>query len=187
MTVRRAGSAFTMADASAALEAACTQIGVSSENASLIRLGENALFRLPHHRIVVRIARNADVLADAAKEVAVAAWLRDIGIPAAEPTDHAQPIVVLGHPVTLWRLIDDSGARPSLTDLAVILRQLHRAAVPPDLPLPQFSIFDRVSERITVAATLTESERHFLTGRLAELRRDYSAVKFTLPPGCGTR
>lgn len=183
MTARRATNAFTLADASAALKVACAQIGVPSDGASLIRLGENALFLLPQDKIVVRIARNYDVLADATKEVAVAAWLRDIGIPAAEPTDHAQPIVVLGHPVTFWRLVDDSGARPPLTDLAAILRQLHHAAVPPDLRLPQFRIFDRVADRIAGAPTLTHSERDFLTSRLAELQHDYLAMKFTLPPG----
>lgn len=140
-----------MADASATLAVACAQIGVSSDGASLIRIGENALFRLVRDKIVVRIARNGDVLPDAIKEVAVASCLRDIGIPAAEPTDDPQPIMVLGRPVTFWPLIDDSKARPSLTDLAAILRQVHRAAAPPDLPLPEFSIFDRVSQRISVA------------------------------------
>jgi hypothetical protein len=120
---------FTLADATATLAAACSAIGVSDVGASLIRLGENALLRLADDPIVVRIARCAAVLGDAAKEVAVASWLRDIGIPAAEPTEHAQPITVLGRPVTFWRLIDDSGIRPTIADLAVLLRQLHQAEV----------------------------------------------------------
>lgn len=69
-----------------------------------------------------------------------------------------------------------------LAGLATILRELHRAAVPLDLPLPQFSIFDRVSDRIAVTPALAEAEREFLTSRLADLRRDYSTVKFVLPP-----
>ncbi|HVB44418.1 MAG TPA: aminoglycoside phosphotransferase family protein [Streptosporangiaceae bacterium] len=145
-------------------------------------MGENALFRLAHDDIVVRIARNADVLKDAKKEVAVASWLRDLGIPAAEPTDHTQPIMVQGHPVTFWHLIDDSGARPSLSDLATILRQLHRASVPPTLQLPDFDIFDRVSDRIAKAPELTDAERDFLASRLTHLRTEYESVKLTLPP-----
>jgi Ser/Thr protein kinase RdoA (MazF antagonist) len=173
---------LTLADGCAALTRACGEAGLLSEEAELIRMGENALFRLAHDDIVVRIARNATVLKDATKEVAFASWLRDLGIPAAEPTDHAQPIMVQGHPVTFWHLIDDSGARPSLSDLARILRQLHRTSVPPTLQLPEFDIFDRVSDRITKAPELTHAERSFLASRLAHLRTEYESVKFTLPP-----
>lgn len=182
MPARPPSTPFTLADASATLIAACSQIGVSAAGAALIRIGENALFRLADDKIVVRIARGADLLADAAKEVAVASWLRDIGIPAAEPTDHGQPVMVLGRPVTFWRLIEDSGARPSLADLAAILRQLHHAPVPPGLRLPEFAIFGRVSDRIATATTLSNAEREFLTSRLANLRQQYSSVTFTLPP-----
>jgi hypothetical protein len=160
---------LTLADATATLAAACSAIGVYDVGATLIRLGENALFRLADDQIVVRIARTADVLADAAKEVAVASWLHDIGIPAAQPTHHDQPILALGRPVTFWQLIDDSGTRPTITDLAAILRDLHHAPVPPSLPLPKLDIFDRVAERIAAAPVLSEHERDFLNTRLREL------------------
>jgi hypothetical protein len=173
---------FTLADACATLATACAKIGNSASGASMIRLGGNALFLLPHNKIVVRIARGPAILPDATKEVAVASWLHDIGIPAAQPTDHEQPIMVDGHPVTFWQLIDNSGARPTLIDLAAILHQLHRAPVPPDLELPEFDIFGRVSERIAVAPPLSEQDRDFLTNRLAALRGEYSTLTFTLPP-----
>lgn len=83
--------------------------------------------------------------------------------------------------MTFWHLIDDSGTRPTIADLAAILRELHHARVPPELPLPQFRIFGRVAERIAAAPTLTDSEREFLTSRLADLQRGYAAVKFALP------
>jgi len=171
-----------LADAGAILATACAKIGVSASGASMIRLGENALFLLPYNKIVVRIARGPDILPDATKEVAVASWLHDIGIPAAQPTEHEQPVMVDGHPVTFWHLIDDSGARPTLTDLAAILRQLHRASVPPDLLIPEFDIFGRVSERIAAAPSLPEQDRDFLSNRLAALRGEYSTLAFTLPP-----
>lgn len=182
MPLRPTSTSFTTADASATLTAACAQIGISIADATLMRLGENALFRLPHDKIVVRIARNADILPDATKEVAVASWLHTIGIPAAQPTAHPQPIMIHDHPVTFWHLIDDSGTRPTTADLAAILRDLHHAPVPPDLPLPQFSIFDRVSDRIAIAPTLTDSERDFLDTRLTDLQREYSKITFALPP-----
>ncbi len=181
MANEEASPAFTLADATATLAAACTAIGVSDTDASLIRLGENALFRLADDPIVVRIARGPAVLDDAAKEVAVAEWLRSIGIPAAEPTAHAQPITANGRPVTFWQLIDDSGIRPTIGDLAELLRQLHQAKVPADLKLPDISIFDRVANRIATTQALTPSERTFLTGRLDHLQQKYDDVQFALP------
>jgi hypothetical protein len=53
------------ADAVTVLEEACSDAGIQGDEAELIRMGENALFRLPHDRIVVRIARSIDVLRDA--------------------------------------------------------------------------------------------------------------------------
>jgi aminoglycoside phosphotransferase (APT) family kinase protein len=172
---------FALADARRVLDKACHKIGASAENAGLIRLGENAIFGLPQEKIVVRIARSAAVLGDAEKEVAVASWLRDVGIPAAEPTAHPQPLLVLSHPVTFWRLIDDSGAKPALAELGRILRRLHAAPVPEELPLPPFDIFGRVAERITASAVLAETDRQFLADKLADLRVRYAEVKFPLP------
>ncbi len=146
----------------------------------MLRLGENALFRLAHEEIIVRIARSAAVLPDAQKEVAVASWLRQSGVLSAEPTSHAQPLLVAGHPVTFWKLIDDSGTKATLAALGSILRELHSLPVPAELRLPTFEIFDRVSERLAKAEVLTSSERDFLLQRLEHLGHDYSALRFML-------
>jgi thiamine kinase-like enzyme len=144
-------------------------------------MGENALFRIPRERVVARIARGPDVLRDAEKEVAVASWLRDAGLPATETTAHGQPIMVQGRPVTFWKLIDDSGARATLEDLAGILHRLHGLPVPNGLALPEFDIFDRVATRIAKAIDLPDAERCFLDARLDELRQDYADLRFRLP------
>jgi len=170
------------ADAAAVLEEACSDAGLRSDGAELIRMGENALFRLPHDKVVVRIARGIDVLADARKEVTVAAWLHKAGLLAAEPTVHHQPAVVLGRPVTFWKLIDDSGARATLADLARVLRQLHGLPVPLAVCLPQLDIFGRVSARIVQADNTLAGEREFLSERLHELRQQYASLRFALPP-----
>ncbi len=181
MTPTRPSRPFTSADAFAVLEEACAEVGVRSDGAELIRLGENAIFRLAKDRIVVRIARGADVLKDAEKEVAVASWLRDVGLPAAEPTGHSQPIMVLGRPVTFWRLIEDSGTKATIGDLATVLRALHHLPVPENLPLPRLDIFGRVSERIAKASDLLDAERAFLMEHLDRLRQDYARLDFILP------
>src|SRR5215813_14714499 len=126
--------------------------------------------------------RGIDVLADARKEVTVAAWLHKAGLLAAEPTVHHQPAVVLGRPVTFWKLIDDSGARATLADLARVLRQLHGLPVPLAVCLPQLDIFGRVSARIVQADNTLAGEREFLSERLHELRQQYASLRFALPP-----
>jgi len=175
------GAPFTPAGASATLAEACSLAGLSSDEAQLIRLGENAIFRLQRQRVVVRIARGIEFLKYAKKEVGVAEWLRDAGLPAAEPTAHDQPTVIRDRPVTFWKLIDDSGSEATLEDLARVLRRLHNLPVPATLALPEFDIFDRVPERIANSADLTDAQREFLTDRLSQLRQDYASLEFTLP------
>lgn len=172
---------FTSADAAAVLAEACAAVDINCDGAELIRMGENGLFRLPRAGVVVRIARGIDVMEDVQKEVAVASWLREAGLPAVEPTAHHQPIVVQGRPVTFWKLIDDSGAKATVADLAWVLRQLHSLPVPPTPHLPDLDIFGRVSERIAKADDALGAEREFLTRRQAELRQQYASLDFTLP------
>ncbi|MBT2224455.1 phosphotransferase family protein [Nonomuraea sp. NEAU-A123] len=146
-----------------------------------MRLGENALFALTAEQVVVRIARSLDVLDDARKEVAVSTWLREAGLPAGRTTEHVQPLIVRGKPVTLWHLIPDSGSRASLVDLAMVLRDLHRIPVPAGLALPELNILGRVSERIAAASVLTEEDRQLLLKRHDELQAAYIALDFPLP------
>jgi aminoglycoside phosphotransferase (APT) family kinase protein len=156
--------------------------GMASQDARLIRLGENALFVLTAEQVVVRIARSLDVLDDARKEVAVSAWLNEVGLPAAKTTAHSQPLIVRGKPVTLWRLINNGGSPASLIDLAMALRALHRVPVPADLALPEFDILGRVSARISTASVLSAEQRQFLLAKHQELKAAYEALEFPLKP-----
>jgi aminoglycoside phosphotransferase len=170
---------LTRAEASAVLRDACEVAGLQAEGAALLRLGENAIFRLAHDRVVVRIARGLDVLPDARKEVAVAAWLADTGLSAAHTTRTSQPLTVRGHPVTFWQCIDDTGAKATTAELGTMLRRLHALQVPDSLHLPELEIFGRVAERIT-AARIADAERSFLARRLDTLRAQYQDLGFAL-------
>ncbi|MGH3276221.1 MAG: phosphotransferase enzyme family protein [Streptosporangiaceae bacterium] len=172
---------FTAAAALATLRESCQAAGLPCDGAELIRLGENAIFRLARDRAVVRIARNLHVLADAEKEVAVASWLRDAHIAAAETMGNPQPVIARGRPVTFWKLIDDTGAKATTAELGAILRRLHALPVPDSVPLPQLDMFDRVAERIA-AADITGADRAFLAGRLSSLRAAYQDLRYVLPP-----
>jgi Ser/Thr protein kinase RdoA (MazF antagonist) len=180
MTGASAADPFTSAEAAATLQEACQAAGLRSDGAELLRLGENAIFRLAHDHVVVRVARNLDVLADAEKEVAVASWLRDAQLPAAQPARCEQPIIARDRPVTFWKLIDDSGIKATIADLGAILHQLHALPVPASLRLPSLDMFGRVGERID-AADLAGADRSFLAGRLRALRAQYQDLSFQLP------
>jgi aminoglycoside phosphotransferase (APT) family kinase protein len=171
---------FTSAEALATLDEACQATGESAEGATLLRLGENAIFRLACDRVVVRIARDRSVLNDAKKEVAVASWLRDAHLPAAETTERPQPIIARGRPVTFWKLIDDSGTKATVAELGATLRRLHALPVPGSLRLPQLDMFGRVAERIR-AADIAEADRSFLTDRLSSLRTRYQDLRYAVP------
>ena len=179
---RRTPTGFTSSDASESLSVACEEVGLSSKDAQLVRLGENAIYRLASDPVIVRIARSMDVLVDVKKEVAVASWLRDAGLPAAQTTEHPQPMIARERPVTFWCLIDDSGSKASVADLAQILRQLHSLTVPKELSLPRFDIFGRASQRISQASVLSPAERNFLNGRLSDLEEEYANLEFSMQP-----
>ncbi|GAA1005437.1 hypothetical protein Aple_050940 [Acrocarpospora pleiomorpha] len=173
---------FSSQEALATLHAACLEVGLNADSARLIRLGENALFALQNERIVLRIARNLDVLDDARKEVAVSRWLNKSGLPAAKVTGHTQPLIVRDKPVTLWHLIPDSGTPATLVELAKVLRALHHLPIPAHLNIPTLDIFGRVAERIIKANAISEDDRQFLMARYEELKTEYATLEFPLAP-----
>jgi hypothetical protein len=148
-----------------------------------MRLGENALFHLPDADVIVRIARGPDVERDAAKEVAMARWLRDAGLPAAETADLAQPIMVEGHPVTFWKRVPNSGVLASTSELGAVLRRVHDLPVPRDLGLPAFDMFRRVGDRLESARGVDAEDVSFLRWRAAELRAEYDELVFPSASG----
>ncbi|MEU0529148.1 phosphotransferase family protein [Amycolatopsis tolypomycina] len=160
------------------LDAACAQVGLDSSGASIVRLGENAIFRLPA-KVIVRIARPGQ-LAAARREVAVARWLQTVDIPAvqvAEPDD--QPVDVGGRAVTFWReLPPHANGKP--VQVARALRRLHDAKPPSDLDLGTIAPFVRLSDRID-RATIAESRRAWMRDHLDELQRRWSDRPIGLP------
>lgn len=167
---------------SAVLKAASAHTGIDSTDARLMRLGENALFHLPDSSAVVRIARSRDHWDDAVKEVAVASWLHESGLPAARLYDLDQPISVSGYPVTFWRYIDGrNGGRGDVGALGRLLLKLHETPRPTTFELPEQDILARVQPRIE-SASVPNADKRFLLNRVVELRDEINALKFPLEP-----
>lgn len=100
-------------------------------DATLLALGENAVFAAGE--VVVKIGRDAELLGRAERELAVGAWLEESGVPAVRPAE-PMPLLVEGHPVTVWHRLPDPVREAEPADLAGLLRLIHA------LPSPAFSL-----------------------------------------------
>ncbi|MEU7161144.1 aminoglycoside phosphotransferase family protein [Streptomyces chrestomyceticus] len=163
------------ADSFALLGKIAAAVGLSSAEATPIRLAENDLWRLPG-RIVVRIARAGQQQA-AAREVAVARWLLQHDVPAVRPLAVDQPVVVQGRAATFWEELPPHTPGRE-THLAPLLRRLH------ELPRPSFPVgalnpFVRIRDRLSEATSIPEQDRAWLLERLSELTEAWT----NLPQG----
>lgn len=174
---------FTPDSTRATLDAACERVALDSADAELLRLGENALYRLRSAPVVVRIARDLAYLGDADKEVGVADWLASIDFAAVRLHDvKGQPLDVEGHPVTFWRYFDgERGGPANVGDLGILLRKLHETAAPAGLSLPPDNVLGRVSRRIE-SAPVPDSDKSFLLERCEELSARIRELRFPLAP-----
>ena len=173
--------AFTSSITDDVLEAACHEVGLEADGASLLRFGENAIYGLEQQPVVVRIARSAAKMPRAGRELCVARGLAAADIPAARVyEDVGQPLLVNGFPVTFWELLDGVGPRPQPKDLADVLRLFH------DLDgieceLPSFRPLADVEPRVETSAPA--EDRAFLRARCRELEKRFQEIEFALPKG----
>jgi Ser/Thr protein kinase RdoA (MazF antagonist) len=176
-----ASTTFSRESTRAVLDEACERADLPAAAAELLRLGENAIFRLHAVPVVVRIARNAEHWDDAVKEVAVSRWLERSGVPAARLHPVQQPHDVRGHPVTFWRYIDGRRGGPDdVRELAQLLRRIHRLPPPQDFALPAEQVLGRVRARIERAPVPADDQR-FLLALLDELTAAVADLPFVLP------
>ncbi|MFG2156462.1 phosphotransferase enzyme family protein [Streptomyces olivaceus] len=102
-----------------------------AREARLLALGENAVFTAGD--LVVKVGRDAELLERARRELAVAVWLAEAGVPAVRAADPTA-LPVDGHPVTVWRRLPDPVRPAEPRDVAALLRLVH------ELPLPSFEL-----------------------------------------------
>ncbi|MFF1421077.1 phosphotransferase [Streptomyces sp. NPDC058280] len=180
----RVGKGFTAARAAEVMALACRRAGLDPDGARLLRLGENGLFRLAAHQVVVRIARSTEYLESAQGEVRVSRWLAGESFPVTRVIDDLeQPLIVDGHPVTFWHLIEESDRKPTYGELGGVLRDLHSLRLPDTLTLPPYPVLDRTDRRINAAVDIPEDDRAFLRKRAHELRDRVRDLRFESEKG----
>jgi Ser/Thr protein kinase RdoA (MazF antagonist) len=169
------------------VESASRAAGLSADGAELLRIGENAIYRLAHDPVVVRIARSAARMDIARRELCVAQWLEHNAIPTIKVHEiEEQPLLIDGYPVTFWRAVTgpNGGAEPNRSDLARLLLAFHGAdRCPCDLPIMDPSSWAKVEERISVATGIDDEARKFLSSRNAELAKRVHDLECVLPRG----
>lgn len=164
-------------DSRPVLDAAAKAVGLDADSAEVIRLGENAIYRLPHN-VVARVARSGQAAA-VGKEVAVARWLEDSGVAAVRILRHVdQPVVVDGRPVSFWHELP-AHRHSTVTDVGTAMRRLHGLTPPTDVNLPDLDPFVRLVERIEMSVTVSEDDRAWMRAKVTELETAYTE----LPPG----
>jgi hypothetical protein len=164
----------TASELSAILAEACATVGLTSDRAEPVRLGENAIFRLPG-RVIVRISRPGQQRA-AQREVAASRWLNSSGVSAVVAlADIDQPLEVGERSVTFWEELP-SHRQGSLVQVATVLNQLHALPVPADVALGQLDPFVRLRERIDGATTVAAADRAWLRARLTELQNRWASL-----------
>ncbi|GAB3209153.1 aminoglycoside phosphotransferase family protein [Marinactinospora endophytica] len=156
-------------------------LGADADRAVAVRIGENAIVRLPGE-VVARIARPGQQQA-AAREITIARYLAEHGVPAVRALDIAQPVVVGERAVTFWRRLPPH-TPGTVRDVAHLVRALHRLPLPPpESGVGRLDPFVRLEERIAAATSLAPTDRGWLAGRLAELRTGWEE----LPAGLDER
>ncbi|MFJ2822746.1 phosphotransferase enzyme family protein [Streptomyces toxytricini] len=147
---------------------------------ALLALGENAVFRTGD--LVVKVGREAALLERAERELAVAAWLEQAGIPAVRAAEPAARLVA-GHPVTVWHRLPDAVRPAGPADLAQLLRQLHALPAPP-FALPARDLLGGVERWLRLAGDAVDpADAAYLRARRDAYADEVAALAPCLPPG----
>ena len=178
-----AAASFSSSAVLPVLHEACHQAGLNSNHAELLRLGENAIYRLAVDPVVVRIARSHDRLPRVERELCVARWLAAANVPAVRVIeDIEQPLLVNGHPVSFWQAVTGGDPTPTHADLARLIAAFHAL---PDCPceLPSFAPLQTSQTRLATTTGVDSDDRDFLRDRCADLNDQFQNLDFALPPG----
>ncbi|WP_406174663.1 phosphotransferase enzyme family protein [Streptomyces sp. NBC_00996] len=144
-------------------------------DATLLALGENAVFVAGD--LVVKVGRDAELLDRARRELDIAVWLADAGVPAVRAAS-AKALLVEGHPVTVWHRLPDPVRPAEPRDLAELLRVVH-ALPSPSFPLPPRELLGGVERWLRLAGdAIDPADAAYLRAR----RDGFADAAATLTP-----
>ncbi|GAA1017069.1 aminoglycoside phosphotransferase [Streptomyces sp. F-3] len=149
-------------------------------DAELLALGENAVFAVGD--LVVKVGRDAELLERAQRELRVAVWLAEAGVPAVRAAE-PEAVLVEGHPVTLWHRLPEPVRPAEPRDLAGLLRLVH-ALPAPGFALPPRELLGGVERWLRLAGdAIDPADAAFLRERRDGFAAAVAALTPHLPPG----
>ncbi len=156
-----------------------------SGDAGLLALGENAVFGTGD--LVVKVGRDAERSPElrerAEREVAVARWLADCGVPAVRAAEPGARLVG-GHPVTLWHRLPEAVRPSEPRDLAPLLTAVHALPAPADFALPRRELLGGVERWLTLAGdAIDPADADYLRERRDGFAAAAARLVPHLPPG----
>ncbi|MGW3728470.1 phosphotransferase enzyme family protein [Streptomyces sp. NPDC000851] len=144
-------------------------------DARLLALGENAVFAAGD--LVVKVGRDAELFDRARRELGIAVWLAEAGVPAVRAAE-PEALLVEGHPVTVWRRLPDPVRPAEPQDLAELLRVVH-ALPTPSFELPPRELLGGVERWLRLAGDAIDPAD---AAYLRERRDGFAAAAGGLPP-----
>ncbi|MFI7383895.1 phosphotransferase enzyme family protein [Streptomyces sp. NPDC049813] len=148
--------------------------------AELLALGENAVFAAGD--LVVKVGRSTalapELLGRARRELAVAAYLAEHGVPAVRAA-RAEPLVVDGHPVTVWHRVPAALRPAEPRDLALLLKLVHALPAPTAFALPRRELLGGVERWLRLAGDAIDPAD---AAYLRERRDGFAAAAAALTP-----
>ncbi|MEU3531924.1 aminoglycoside phosphotransferase family protein [Streptomyces murinus] len=149
-------------------------------DAVLLALGENAVFAAGD--LVVKVGRDAELLARARRELDIAGWLTGAGVPAVRAAE-PEPRLVEGHPVTVWHRLPDAVRPAEPRDLAGLLRLVHALPAAP-FALPPRELLGGVERWLRLAGEAIDPEdAAYLRARRDGFAAAAAALAPRLTPG----
>ncbi|MFF4822916.1 phosphotransferase enzyme family protein [Streptomyces sp. NPDC001312] len=151
-----------------------------ARDARLLALGENAVFAAGD--LVVKVGRDAELWNRARRELRIALWLAEAGVPAVRAAA-AEAILAEGHPVTVWHRLPDPVRPAEPRDLAELLRLVH-ALPAPGFELPRRELLGGVERWLRLAGdTIDPADAAYLRERRDGFAAAAAALTPQLPPG----
>ncbi|MFG2309779.1 phosphotransferase enzyme family protein [Streptomyces sp. NPDC048566] len=151
-----------------------------ARDATLLALGENAVFAAGG--LVAKVGRDAELLERARRELDVAGWLAASDVPAVRAAA-PDPLLVEGHPVTVWHRLPEAVRAAEPRDLAGLLRRVH-ALPTPAITLPPRDLLGGVERWLRLAGDAVDpADAAFLRERRDGFAASAAALTPHLPPG----
>ncbi|MFJ3757820.1 phosphotransferase enzyme family protein [Streptomyces sp. NPDC090080] len=147
----------------------------AAAGASLLALGENAVFAAGD--LVVKVGRDAELLDRARRELEIAGWLAEAGVPAVRAAEPKARLVD-GHPVTVWHRLAEPVRPAGPRDLAELLRIVH-ALPAPGFALPPRELLGGVERWLRLAGEAVDPAD---ASYLRERRDGFAAAAAALTP-----